>query len=415
MIFPKSTGWVFACFVFVGCELEHRESVEPESSTEAPLVKPPTREVSRKATQTEPLYCGEIESEVEQGINLRTPEVYYPTAIKNKLDKFPQLRDSTKLNSVTNCEQARVFMSHYLDLVKTSPELFETKAITKAEVFAALPEAQDAPREIGVSETSKNGVASAKQAIRNGTVASSHYATVKISDPNGFCSAIQISKYHFLTSAHCLANNADGWIRAGITRQICNGTTCTMVASPYTDMWMYLTRYPDYTGNGDYPDDIAVATIYHIYDDGVTLPDPAQSDVLGMRLWLGSLSANQSTDIYGYGYSNESGAGAGGETLRVGTMNITTVNDGWFWARVVNQSVCLGDSGGPAVVNSNKAAGLPTQYSGSAVCPVAGAYVVWSAIAPKMSWIESVMAYPLGSGFTCTRYGSGTSLYARCW
>ncbi|MGC4067963.1 MAG: trypsin-like serine protease [Polyangiaceae bacterium] len=275
------------------------------------------------------------------------------------------------------------------------PNVSRRARIRSIRICGALPESQDTPRFAHETSSSAGDVATAEQGIRNGALATTHYATVKLNDTSSFCSAIQISKFHFLTSAHCLPNSGSGWIRAGISRQVCSGTTCYISPSPYSDMWVYMTRSPDYTGNGDYPDDIAVVTIYHIYDDGVTLPDPAKNDALGMRIHLGTLAANQAISIYGYGYSNESGSDAGGVTLRGGSMNVTAVNTGWFWSLVVNQAVCMGDSGGPAVVYSNKAAGLPTQYSGAGVCPLPGAYVVWSTIAPKMSWINPSCSIPL--------------------
>lgn len=424
----KIEGWVVGSALLVACAASpNSESTEegmaaPPSGSptrlplrNAPDVEPPSELLTNGVTAIRSLDCGELSETNSSGVTTRMREVYYPDAINMKLRRFPQLAQATGLSTVDDCEQSREFMRHYRALAESQPELF-ANPVKDELARIGRAESEDVAAAIEGSAAANSDVAVAKQSILNGTTTTSHYATVYLTDNFGAsCSGIQISKFHILTSAHCLEKTQQGWARAGVWRQMCNGTSCTLQPTPYSDMWVFLQRYPGYAGNGDYPDDIAILTIYHVYDDGVTLIDPAKAgyDSFGMRIWLGSLTANQAFDVYGYGFLNNAQQGFG--TLRSGRMNIATPYSDWFWATVTNQGVCKGDSGGPAVVNSNKAAGLPTQYSGVGVCPDVGGYVVWSSIAPKIGWLESAMAYPLGTGFTCTRYGSGASLYARCW
>ncbi|MGC4067964.1 MAG: hypothetical protein QM784_25605 [Polyangiaceae bacterium] len=59
-----------------------------------------------------------------EGKQSKSPEVYYPDAIAKKLAKYGELREITGLTSVATCEEARRFMSAYLEQVRSTPERF---------------------------------------------------------------------------------------------------------------------------------------------------------------------------------------------------------------------------------------------------------------------------------------------------
>jgi hypothetical protein len=414
----KRIGHVITCIALIACGSSHEEesgtpiSIGPTIATE-PLVEPPQGPPPGLAAGPEALHCGTREAVNAGPEAAAEPEVYFPEAMNRKLERHALLRERTSLSKVEDCSGARVFMQGYQGLLRERPELFAGAASDSAGTFQGRPESEDIapPEEGGVEHDGDIGTT--RQPILNGSLTLQN-AAVLISNPLGeWCSGLSISKFHSVTSAHCLPLTANGWFRGAISRRMCSGSVCWNQQALYTDMWLYLSRHPDYTGVGDYPDDIAIVTIYHIYDDGtVAFPNPAAGDA--MRIHLGSLPANQALTIYGFGASTSGGAGT--LNLRQGSMSLAAAADTyWFWGRVANQAFCRGDSGGPAVVNGDKGAGLNSHYSSGTWCPPTGGWNAWTRLSAKMSWLEVQMWYPFGTGYTCGKYGSGSTAYARCW
>ncbi len=419
----KRLAYAITCAALIGCS----GGVEQDQEGASEGVPSPTPSVAVEpkvpvpkgipeglSASPEALFCKGSERVAQGVVGQAEPDVYYPEAMNRKLVQHPELREKTGLTSVKTCSEARSFMSDYKDVLQARPELFIADQLdVSPQVFR--PESEDVrvqPPEVLPIEAFGENVGEHSDAILNGN-STTQYGAVLISDTAGnWCSGIGVSKFHHLTSAHCFAGTS-GWFRGAISRYGCSGGSCFLIPALYSEMWLYLTRNPNYTGGGDYADDVSVVTIYHIYDDGsVTFPDPAAGNAL--RLWLGSLTAN-STVATMYGYGPNAINGTGSFVLRSGTNTISSESAGWFWAtRTGNQALCQGDSGGPAVVKTDKATGIASTVS-SGPCPAVGGWSLWTRISNQIGWIEGVMAYPNGVGYTCSRFGAGASAYARCW
>ncbi len=224
---------------------------------------------------------------------------------------------------------------------------------------------------------------------------------------SGICSGVAVSKFHILTAAHCI--QTEGWTRAMVWRKYCNSSSCSYSAILDSNIWLYAQRHPDFTGAGDNGDDLAMLTIYHIYDDGVSLPEPSS---YAMRIWLGSLGSGSQLSVWGWGANTWANTGTG--FLRTTTQVVSSSYTNYFTAVVGSSSTCRGDSGGPAIVGGNKVAGLVSAGDGDPCTPTGGNNY-YSRLKSKMGWIEAQMQYPFGMDFSCNRYSSGSSLYARCW
>jgi len=420
----KRIGYVITCIALTACggpsegdtggtAASPSPSSAPSVAVE-PRVPAPSDIPAGLSAGPEPLACVGAKPATAALPADGAPEIYYPEAMNRKLSQHAVLRERTGLKTVRTCADVSSFSTVYQQLLSEQPELFINAQVDASQLPSFKPESEDRPFAPKNAAGAEGDVGTSREAVLNGT-ATTQYATVLLSDAggHGLCSGVAISKFHTLTAAHCFPGMSSGWFRGAISRYGCTGGSCFLIPTLYSEMWLYLTRHPNYTGGGDYADDIAVVTIYHIYDDGsVTFPDPSMGNAL--RLWLGGLTANSTVaTMYGFGGSAADGSGVG--VLRTGTNTISSVSPGWFWAtRTGTQALCQGDSGGPAVVNSDKVAGLASTLS-AAPCPAPGGWSLWTRIAPQIGWIEGVMAYPNGTGYQCNRYGSGSTAYARCW
>lgn len=103
-------------------------------------------------------------------------------------------------------------------------------------------------------------------------------------------------------------------------------------------------------------------------------------------------------------------SGRSGDEISVASVG-TQSGDRRFTAIVNNGArTCKGDSGGPATrfLAGNYVAFGTHRGSDAVGCATTASTMYWAATSDKASWLETTLKGVYGSGFTCSRYGSGS-------
>lgn len=302
------------------------------------------------------------------------------------------LRALSGLESVSTCDDARAYVEarNYLESLKP----------VKAE--NALGDAFDEPlADQGSIEVQKiwNGTA-----VNGALPSQTAEGIVKLEifeDGSGAgvggCSGTFINPQHILTAAHCFPRTGRFTVRYSAP-----GLSARTQASCWAE------RNPAYQ-NGDRGTDITVLTLFS--------PEPWASQ-RSFRIYTGATIVGAQLKLYGYGVTTFEGTGAG--TLRTGTggapITITSRTAGYFVANAYTTRACKGDSGGPAMRETNSFPiiwGTIQGHSSNRVnCPDRGNPMFYAKTTTNFAFIQGEMMF---WGKQCSGFSDADGNYARCF
>lgn len=189
----------------------------------------------------------------------------------------------------------------------------------------------------------KAGLCDSGQKVSNGkecsTPGTSPVVMLVLADSSGkafaMCSGTLITSQAVLTAAHCVDS------RLGVSQVYVDrdGTLNLVPASS-------LHQHPGWSGFAGNPNDIGIVKLSEPILNRPTVPLLLSSDV----------AAGSNIGIYGYGLNENDEAG----TLREGRMVVDRLEQNLIVAEFdrTKMSICSGDSGGPATLNSNGFTGI---------------------------------------------------------
>lgn len=307
--------------------------------------------------------------------------------MSGNLQLNPELVKLTGLEKVDSCPTARIYTEKLNLAMDQIPE--EALAPT-----AAGPES--------VSPKSLDGIATTSAAIKNADA--TNQSTHGVVEVGSGCTGVLISERAILTAAHCVdqivAPNRNGYANLRISRytpsevQVFNGQ-------------VRINVHPNYSGDGDTADDIAVVKLFPPATFGF-------SSSHRTRIYTGLGSTINSMRLYGRGFSTSSGTGS--SVLR--WMRFTP--SWWGPYHYLNDAgdarVCNGDSGGPTIdwtpSGFRVVAGLHSNSEKNAAsgrCAARGGKQRSVRLQRKISWIEDML------DVHCQDFTDGGWEYVRCW
>ena len=380
---------------------------------------------------------------VEPGFNVYE-EAYDFAQLTDELHADLDLQALTGLRAVKTCEDAEAFV-----------DAREARDIGQGSLEPVLAHGDFPPEDEGPFGTTARGVwkgePSGDQRILYIRV------PVQLGSPGdarpregGFmnCSAIAFSPRHLLTAAHCIPSNVSGYWRVRVFHGDPSGSDRgePVVLGNYR---AYIYRHPNYSGTADAADDVALismerACVTDNERDAVSLCTGSPwhrtaNNTNLMRLWLGNISLSTRMDIKGFGSTSR--YSQTDPRLHFGD-NGSQISIDWTGSRHFltegekDAIICMGDSGGPAMMTADWAAYAAGVTSNVSVyneqrCASTSnsAKQRWHRISGSFaSWVEPKLASnpwfscPVGGAHCCHRASSANAYtelanhtYARCW
>jgi V8-like Glu-specific endopeptidase len=318
-------------------------------------------------------------------------EEYDLVVVNDRLAAEPELVELAGVAQAASCEDAR--------RVAAAEDQWH-RSLPQPAPIQGLPESEDLQAKV------KGGVASGWTNV----------AVLRTSA--GSCTATFINERVLVTAAHCLPNSSDIRSVSGDTGQ------CTVTisgGSAATSSSCRFWRHSGYSGSGDGSSDIGL----------VRLPAAGAVSGAGMRLWLGTTDLTEGFGFRGQGVTASEGSNTGTLRRDPGSDPLQSLTMPWdlltlnTFAGGDSVTLCSGDSGGAAIKTQNSthmavavasnvsdweaACALRRIYDpGVACCAASDALQEFTRVAPKIDWIEARIG-------DCSRFGSGSTAYARCW
>lgn len=365
--------------------------------------------------------CNEWTRKTEDGLTQVDREYYHLDKINDKLagriDIGTGAREfiqSKGLINVNTCHQARDFMRLQHEYLESFPS-----KEPDAEILPGDRAAEDIP-------------ADRMDKVREGTFYD-HVKTVRLrrwtaTNKNNTCTGSLLNKYAIVTAAHCYP--AQGMVSVSVDYGVefendpPNGNWCISNNSPNcgtipSSPNFYVYRNPNFTGEGDTKDDVAIL-VHWTYNPWSVIGDDSNAytriltslNAQAMQYW-----------VQGYGTNNHNGSGAGTNRRSLRMEGISWVGDG-YWLSYATHGYghpCQGDSGGPAVntisypfemslgVESN------SDKEGDERCPRIGEKFRYASFYNSVNRTTAVNAMNSSGSPPCWNYATGTYSYLQCW
>ena len=217
------------------------------------------------------------------------------------------------------------------------------------------------------------------------------------SDPWKVCTGFVINNYAIVTAAHCLV---------GLPRLHSLWVRAPNLDWTFSDAWF--DPHPLFTGN-ERSTDIGVIQFF-----STSLRDWATSS-RRFRMYAGATTEGTGLKIYGYGHSSNRGGGTTG-MLRTGedfaSIRVQSHTDGYFEANAATARTCVGDSGGPAILETGPRPivwGVASEFDTDANCVAKDDQMYWAKTTTNIGWIEDTISRK------CNVFSDSKGNYVRCW
>ena len=332
-------------------------------------------------------YCGAGDNPIAD------VEVYDLEALDRELGGDDELQRYSGLTNIDSCEAAREMMDARSELEESEVD----------DASQGLPELSSGAVEkwLGGSERSLSA-----------SIGITIFGATRAND--AFCSGTLVGQSSLITSAHCFGktlgtSSGQVWIAVSYRSprddkyywvsdsKVTTTNSMSVLKQAFVDI------HPDYTGSGDSDDDIAIVTLPYIgpntrIPQSWSVPN-GTSDF--MPLVLADVSKNQSTSFHGWGITADNATNSGRarvpkDNTAKGVDWVSSTKKQFRVDAETNFRICAGDSGGPAyTANGNRRlTGLPSRVLTRSPAPTnwcaqSGDSQFWTAIPPKLTWIES--------------------------
>lgn len=305
----------------------------------------------------------------------------------------PALAEVVGLDRVETCDEARQYMARLNEHNELAPTILDVEERFELEPVAEFgAEAGHELEDFGRSA----------QAILNANASSQ--SMLGVVEVGGGCTGVLITERAILTAAHCvddvIAPNRNAFATVRISRY-------TPTETQVFNGQVRVNIHPNYSGDGDTGDDIAVIKLFAPATFGFGSSHRT-------RIYTGGQSPIGQMRLYGRGFSNKNGTGS--SNLRYMDFNADWWGTNHYFERAYSRRVCNGDSGGPTLDwtpnGFRVVAGL---HSNSTKSPTSGVCAMWNGkqrsvrLATKITWIEDML------DVTCRPFTDSGWNYVRCW